>query len=81
MTMTESDDEAVDISKALLEARDTTTDPFSFTDVPTAKRKNTSGKHDRKATADNGPDVFDNETAFKAKLNGSSFKNMGTLPL
>ena len=78
--MIESDDEAVDISKALLEARDTTTDPFSFTDAPPAKRQKTSGKHGRNST-DNGPDVFDNETAFKAKLNGSSFKNMGLLLL
>jgi hypothetical protein len=79
MTMIESDDEVVDISNALLEADDTVTDPFALTDAPPAKRKKTSGKNDRNGTTDNGNDVFDNETTYKAKLNGSSFKNMGSL--
>lgn len=79
MMMVESDDEVVDISNALLEADDTTADPFDFNDAPPAKRTKTGGKHGRNDTADNGTDVFDNETAYKAKLNGSSFKNMGSL--
>ena len=75
--MTESDDDSADISKALLEAADSSTNPFSFDDSPVTKRRKTSGKRNDPNAPTDDLDLFTNEVHIKSKLNGSSFKNMG----
>jgi hypothetical protein len=68
--MADSDDDTADISNALLlEDADNRQEA-----IPTTKRRKMSPKEEE--PFDNF-DVFLNETASKAKLNGSSFKNMG----
>jgi hypothetical protein len=75
--MAESDEEGADISNVLLETAGDTENPFSFNGIPSTKR--------RKRNVDKNGfvedfDSFSNETPIKSKLNGSSFKNMGTTP-
>jgi hypothetical protein len=71
-------DEGQDFSQALLEAVDTTTDPFLIDDVPTKRRK-MGGKGPQQKDFIDDLDSFSTVTSSKSKLNGSSFKNMGTV--
>jgi hypothetical protein len=75
--MAESEDEGADISNALLrgENSDSKKDIFSFTDTPSVKRRKTAPNEIDQV---DDLDFLSNEKSSKTKLNGSSFKNMGT---
>lgn len=76
--MDDYDDEGQDFSKALLETVDTRTDPFLTDDIP-SKRRKTGAKGPQQKDFIDDLDSFSTVTSSKSKLNGSSFKNMGTV--
>jgi hypothetical protein len=76
MMAAESDDDTADISNALLEAVEDTSDPFTFGDVAAIEGPKRGKKNNQNAAGEN-LNLFSYEMPMKTKLSGSSFKNMG----
>jgi hypothetical protein len=77
--MTESEGEAEDFSNALLAAGNAGDDVFSFEEASGTEKtgRTQASKVDEEGLSIDETKLLTSDTSTKAKLNGSSFKNMG----